>query len=237
MVKQVTEEQAKVPTEEGQSAPVVEESTVEVVKPEAAKDKGKEVSEETWEQKFKTLEGMYKQEKAKNTGFETLLTEVRNISSEVKQHGEALELHTELLSSSSELSEEAQEKVKKSREVQETKAKAQREAVAKGTDTLNIIKSIYEPVGITETDEVLKPAQDAFRQGNFPEAIKLTVIAAKGKMSPEAKADVKPAETETKEKKSLKVMTKPSAHSKSSDDLSSREKVLAGLEEAKRKQG
>jgi len=228
------EEQAKVATDEGQdeSKVVQPEAEPEIVTPEPKTDEGKEVSDETWEQKFNTLQGMYKKEQAKNTSFDTLLTEVRGISSQVKQQGETLEMHTEILSTSEELSEDAQEKVKRAREAQETRRKAMQEA----EQTMGSITRYAKAAGLTLEDEALKPAQEAWASGKPKEALELTIVACIGGK----KESEKPAEKETEKPKetkaNLKVLSKPSAPGKSSDEMTRTEKIIAGMEEARRKQ-
>lgn len=240
MVKK--EEQAKVETDEGQDESKVEQPEVEqgaepeTVTPEPATDEGEEVSEDAWKQKFKTLEGMYKQEKEKNTSFDTLLTEVQGVSSQVKQQGETLELHTEILSAGGDMSEEAQEKIKKARETQEARQKAVKEA----GDTLKSITRYSEAAGLTLESEAMKPAKEAWDAGKPKEALDLTVIACIGGKKEVTVTDEKPAEEETKEKETkanLKVLRKTSAPGKSTQDMTSREKIMAGMAEAKRKQG
>jgi len=234
------DEQAKVATDEGQDENVVvqPETEPEIVTPEAEIDEGKEKSEGTWEQRFKTLEGMYKQEKSKNTTFDTLLTEVRTIGSQVKQQGETLELHTEILSSNEDLSEEAQERVRKTRQAQEERQKAYHES----QETLSRISKYAGAAGLTLEHEALKPAKEAFEAGKSREALDLTIIACIGSKKELPATIEKPVEevkeTGKKENKpNLKVLPRSSAPSKEWADMSSNEKILLGLAEAERKRG
>jgi len=202
------------------------------VTPEPAKGEGKP---EDWEQKFKTLEGIHKQTITRLNTLEKQGTDVGSLSQRVEDIGKSQELTLEILSSLSEVSEETQEKVAKSREAREKATKTYQESAK----TLAHINELLDVANVSPDDEALKPAKEAFGKGDNDGALRLTIVAIKGKVAKPAETpkpdETTPSEDSTKgTKKVVKVITASSV-SKDISEMTPTEKIKAGLAEAKRR--
>jgi len=201
--------------------------------PEPEKGEGKP---EDWEQKFKTLEGINKQNVARLNALEKQGTDFATLSQRVEDIGKSQELTLEILSSLSEVSEETQEKVNKNREAREQAQRAYQESVK----TLTHINELIGAANMSPDDEALKPAKEAFSKGDNDGALKLTIVAVKGNIAKPVETpkldETTPSGDSTKgDKKVVKVIT-ASPVSKDTSEMTPTEKIKVGLAEAKRKQ-
>jgi len=199
-----------------------------------------EITPENAVQKAKTFQGMLKKSQeelatlqTEKTDYHELGTKIDNLSGLVGQHGQTLDLVTEILSTSAENNEELQEKIKSRQNEQVKLAKA----YAESTEARNQIKEIYEAAGMKYDDEALKPAREAWAKADSKEALRLTIVAVTEKGKIIAPPDKTPAdEKDGGSAKNLKVITKSPAPGKSTEDMTSREKILAGIKESREKQ-
>ena len=208
----------------------------EVAKPPEVKGE-EEITPTNAVQMAKTYQGMLKktqEELASMTkekaDYQGLGLKIDNIGSLVEQHGQTLDLVTEILSTSVEANEELQGRVKTAQAEREKRAKTYGESAA----TMAQITKYAQAAGMTLEDEVLKSAKEAYQAGKNKEAIDLTVIACIGKKVEPPPAEPPPGGKEPA--KNLKVIVKPPAPGKSTEEMSSREKILTGMAEAKAKQ-
>jgi len=212
------------------------EEPIETPKPEVSESKQEKEAEGDWKQKYLTLEGINKKTQERSNKLEKERSDFTSLSQQVSQIGQTLDLVVEQISASFEVSEELQEKAKKQQQAREVQQKAYTE----GRTAMSRIQKVYEAAGLKPDDEALTPAKEAFDKGEFEKAFDLTVVASLGNKTkpptePEKTAE-KPAEETKKPKPNLKSITSSPA-SKSIADMTSDEKIKAGLERARLKQG
>lgn len=206
------------------------ENVEPVVKPELEEGEG-EITPENALQQAKTFKGMLKKAQEELAELRQGKADFGALSAQLERHGETLNMMMEVLSSSVDLSEETQERIKKAQEARE----ATQRAYQQGLNTMSQIRGIYEAAGIGPEDEGLKDAKEAFTKGKYEDALRLTIVAVKGKIvkpsSQESDKDKEPA------KPAVKVLTATSAPGKSVEEMTPTEKVKAGIAERDRKQG
>ena len=230
------EEKLKAQNEKGQD----DNPTMDVVTPPGTEGE-EEIKPETAVQQAKTFRGMLKKTQEElatltreRADYQGLGLKIDSLVSQVGQQGQTLDLVTEILSTSAEASEELQKKVKIRQEEQERRAKE----YAESQEALTTIKGIYEAAGMKHNDEALTPAREAYRKGDYKGALNLTIVAVKGRiLAPPSEKPAGEKEGSPELAKRLKVITQSPAPGKSVEDMTPTEKIKAGIQEARDRQG
>lgn len=187
-----------------------------------------------WEAKYKSLQGQYnpaierlKVLEKKDNDYTVLHSRLEGMATMVEQVGQSVQLLTEIVSSGAEVNDEIKQKMA----AVQTQREEQKKVVQAAQKTYDRIKKAVDTAGIPLDDPTMKGANEAFRKGEFENALDLTIIAIgnKSKASP-ANPPAPPAgDTEKAKGKATFKQITSTPSPRDMTGLSSSEKIKAGL--------